>query len=144
MPVVTKRIQNLISTDTARSAQMALIRSKDTKPEMRVRKALHASGLRYRLHVKQLPGRPDLVFLSRKVAVFVNGCFFHQHPGCVHARMPKSRLDFWKPKLEANVVRDHRKWQELRSAGWKVIVIWECETKDVNKLADLAGNVRNQ
>jgi DNA mismatch endonuclease (patch repair protein) len=123
----------------ARSAQMARIRGKNTKPEMRVRKALHAAGLRYRLHDKRLPGRPDLVFPSRRVALFVNGCFFHQHPGCPQARMPKSRLDFWGPKLAGNAERDHRQWNELRDAGWHVVIVWECETKDASSL--IAGQV---
>lgn len=120
---------------------MARIRSRNTKPEMRVRKALHASGLRYRLHDRHLPGRPDLVFPSRKAALFVNGCFFHQHPGCRNERMPKSRLDFWQPKLVGNVERDHRKCDQLRAAGWRVIVIWECETNNDEKLAELAQEI---
>jgi DNA mismatch endonuclease (patch repair protein) len=115
--------------DPARSAQMALIRGKNTKPEMRVRKALHAAGLRYRLHAKNLPGKPDLVFPGRRVAVFVNGCFFHQHPGCSRARLPKSRREFWEPKLRGNVQRDRRKQADLAVGGWTVLVIWECETE---------------
>lgn len=115
--------------DPARSAQMALIRDKHTKPEVKVRKALHAAGLRYRLHDKRLPGKPDLVFPGRDVAVFVNGCFFHQHPGCRRARLPKSRRDFWEPKLRGNVERDLRKRAELEATGWTVFVIWECETE---------------
>jgi DNA mismatch endonuclease (patch repair protein) len=109
---------------------MARIKGKDTKPEMLVRRALHASGLRYRLHDKRLPGKPDLVFSACKTALFVNGCFFHQHPGCRHARMPKSRLEFWQNKLAGNVERDHRNWRMLNEAGWKFMVIWECETKN--------------
>jgi DNA mismatch endonuclease (patch repair protein) len=120
---------------------MVLIRGKDTKPEMRVRKFLHASGLRYRLHDKRLPGRPDLVFPSRKVAVFVNGCFFHQHPGCPHARMPKSRLEFWGPKLAGNVERDQRNYANLVEAGWRVLVIWECETKNHQAIWQLQRNI---
>jgi DNA mismatch endonuclease (patch repair protein) len=139
---VTKE-QTLNSTlnDAARSAQMARIRHKDTKPEMRVRKALHASGLRYRLHDRRLPGRPDLLFPSRKLALFVNGCFFHQHPGCPRARMPKTRLDFWGPKLQGNVARDHRNWAEIRAMGWQVMVFWECETMDANKIATLVQEI---
>ena len=121
---------------------MALIRSKDTKPEMRVRRALHASGLRYRLHDKRLPGRPDLVFVGRRVALFVNGCFFHQHAGCARARRPKSRLDFWGPKLRGNVERDARNCRALEDAGWRVIVIWECETERPEPIAALESAVR--
>lgn len=116
--------------DPARSAQMALVRGQDTKPEMRVRKALHAAGLRYRLHDKKLPGSPDLVFPSRRIALFVHGCFWHRHPGCAAARLPKSHQEFWAAKLAGNVERDKRNHAALESAGWKVIVIWECETRD--------------
>lgn len=116
-------------TNPTRSAQMALIRSRDTKPEMRVRKAMHAAGLRYRLHDRKLPGSPDLVLPSRRIAIQVRGCFFHQHPGCTAARTPKSRLDFWVPKLQGNIERDGRKDRELRALGWDVWTIWECETK---------------
>lgn len=116
--------------DPARSAQMALIRGRDTTPELRVRKALHAAGLRYVLHDRRLPGTPDLVFPSRRVALFVHGCFWHQHPGCKAARMPKSHLRFWKTKLDGNVTRDRRQRAELERMGWTVMVIWECETRD--------------
>ena len=128
--------------DPARSAQMALIRSRDTKPEMRVRRALHAAGLRYRLHDRRLPGTPDLVFPSRRLALHVHGCFWHQHSGCAAARMPKSRPDFWPPKLKGNVERDARQEAELKARGWKVITIWECETKDANKIAKLIGEIK--
>lgn len=129
--------------DPARSAQMALIRSRDTKPELRVRKALHAVGLRYRLHVRKLPGSPDLVFPSRHIAVFVHGCFWHQHPGCKAARMPKSRLDFWQPKLDGNVARDRRNHRALRKLGWEVIIIWECQTRRASMLAKLATRIKS-
>ncbi len=121
---------------------MARIKSKDTKPEMRVRRALHAAGLRYRLHEKRLPGRPDLVFSSMRIALFVNGCFFHQHPGCPHARMPKSRLDFWRAKLTSNIERDKRNQTALKSAGWTVIVTWECETRDAENLSALVQEIQ--
>jgi DNA mismatch endonuclease (patch repair protein) len=127
--------------DPARSAQMALIKGKNTKPELRVRKALHAVGLRYRLHDKRLPGKPDLVFSSRRAVVFVNGCFFHQHPGCARARLPKTRREFWEPKLKGNVERDQRKQNELAAAGWKVLVIWECETEIPACVARLAHDI---
>lgn len=127
--------------DPARSAQMALIGSKDTKPEMRVRKALHAAGLRYRLHDKKLPGTPDLVFSSRSLVLFVHGCFWHRHEGCSAGRLPKTRQDFWGPKLSGNVERDRRNTKILEQLGWKVFVIWECETKDSNRLGALADQI---
>jgi DNA mismatch endonuclease (patch repair protein) len=120
---------------------MARIRSRNTKPEMRVRRVLHAAGLRYRLHDRRLPGVPDLVFPSRRVALFVHGCFWHRHPGCSAARLPKSHLDFWQPKLSANAARDAQKQAQLTELGWRVIVIWECETKDAKNLAALIGLV---
>jgi DNA mismatch endonuclease, patch repair protein len=109
---------------------MSLIKARDTKPELRVRRAMHAAGLRYRLHAKDLPGKPDLVFRSRRVVVFVHGCFWHQHPDptCKLARMPKSKLDFWRPKLEGNRQRDVRNRGELEAQGWSVIEVWECQT----------------
>jgi len=111
---------------------MARVRGRDTKPEMRVRRALHAAGLRYRLHAKGLPGRPDMILPSRRVAVFVHGCFWHRHPDpeCKLARLPKSRLDFWLPKLEGNRARDERNKAALEALGWKVVEIWECEIDD--------------
>lgn len=120
---------------------MSLVRSRDTKPEMRVRKALHAAGLRYRLHDRRLPGVPDLVFPSRRVVVFVHGCFWHRHLDCPVARLPKSRLDFWEPKLAGNVARDARKQAELTALGWRVLVIWECETRKTEVLAALARQI---
>lgn len=128
-----------------RSAQMARVRGKDTKPELKVRRALHAAGLRYRLHAKELPGRPDIVFRSRRVAVFVHGCFWHRHddPGCKLARMPKSRLEFWAPKLTANAERDRRNIQALTAQGWTVEVVWECDLVEpsLNALADRIRSV---
>lgn len=117
--------------NTARSVQMSRIRARDTKPEMRVRRALHAAGLRYRLHEKSLPGKPDLVFRSRRIVLFVHGCFWHQHPdpNCKLSRMPKSKLDFWRPKLEGNRLRDEKNRSALEAEGWTVVEVWECETK---------------
>jgi DNA mismatch endonuclease (patch repair protein) len=113
-----------------RSAQMALIHSRDTKPELVVRRQLHALGYRYRLHVAELPGKPDLVFPARKKVIFVHGCFWHRHSHCSRCRLPKSRLDYWKPKLERNVKRDRIAVYGLRRSGWRVLVVWECETLD--------------
>lgn len=117
-----------------RSERMARVRSKDTKPEMRVRRLLHALGYRYRLHDRKLPGHPDLVFKGRRKVIFVHGCFWHRHDGCGLARLPKSRLDFWLPKLEGNRLRDARKLEELDQLGWTSLVIWECELKDMSLL----------
>lgn len=122
----------------ARSAQMALVRGKNTKPELRVRRALHAAGLRFRLHSAKLPGKPDIILPSRRIAVFVHGCFWHRHPDpdCKRARLPKSRLDFWIPKLEANRDRDIQNEVALRQLGWAVWVIWECELRNHATLAE--------
>lgn len=131
------------SVDPNRSAQMALIGGKDTKPELRVRKVFHAAGLRYRLHDRSLPGRPDIVLPSRRLAVFVHGCFWHRHasPTCKLARLPKSRLDFWLPKLDGNAARDERTEVALRALGWTPVVIWECETGDPGRLSQLAASL---
>lgn len=114
---------------------MALVRSTDTGPELAVRRLLHGMGYRYRLHVRDLPGKPDLVFRSRRCVIFVHGCFWHRHEDCSLARMPKSRVDFWEAKLESNRVRDAREVASLKKAGWRVFVVWECELKDKEKLA---------
>ena len=112
-----------------RSHQMSLIRAKDTKPEMLVRQTAHALGFRFRLHVSRLPGTPDLVFPRLRKVIFVHGCFWHRHPGCCLARLPKSKLDFWLPKLNGNRDRDIENIKKLRRDGWRVKIIWECETK---------------
>ncbi|MGI6247280.1 MAG: very short patch repair endonuclease [Pseudochelatococcus sp.] len=114
-----------------RSARMALIRSKDTRPELAVRRLVHGMGYRYRLHARDLPGRPDLVFRARRKVIFVHGCFWHRHddPNCKLARLPRSRLDFWMPKLDGNKARDERVIRELDGMGWKAITIWECQLK---------------
>lgn len=112
-----------------RSQVMANVRGKDTKPELAVRHFLHSRGLRYRLHQPNLPGRPDLVLPSRRIVIFVHGCFWHQHPGCRKAQLPTTQPDFWRKKLEANTVRDIQALHLLSEAGWKPIVIWECEIR---------------
>ncbi len=117
-----------------RSEIMGRVRSRDTKPEMVVRRLVHAMGYRYRLHARDLPGRPDLVFRPRCKAIFIHGCFWHRHPSCVLARLPKSREDFWLPKLEANRQRDLKNERALQDAGWKVLAVWECELGDVAEL----------
>jgi DNA mismatch endonuclease (patch repair protein) len=130
--------------DPARSAQMARVKGKDTKPEIRVRKALHSAGLRFRLQGRDLPGRPDLVFRSRRIAIFVHGCFWHRHgdPNCKLARVPKSRQDFWEPKLAANAERDIRNIAELRKLGWTVEIVWECDLSPAT-LQSLAQRIRS-
>lgn len=120
---------------------MSRVKGRDTRPEMRLRRALHAAGLRYRLQAKELPGRPDIVFRRAKLAIFVHGCFWHRHPGCEHARMPKSRLDFWRAKLEANVERDTRQVRELLVAGYTVLTLWECESRDDAFIAKFVEDV---
>ena len=109
-----------------RSALMSRIRGKNTKPELAVRRALHALGYRYRIHVRGLPGRPDLVFSRRKTAVFVHGCFWHQH-GCKKTSTPKSRQEYWTGKFAANIERDKRNAEKLAAEGWRIFVAWECE-----------------
>jgi DNA mismatch endonuclease, patch repair protein len=114
-----------------RSEIMSRVRNKDTRPELYVRRLIHNAGFRYRLHVSKLPGRPDLVFPGRKKVIFVHGCFWHSHDGCHNARVPKSRADFWMSKLESNKERDERNMRALMDEGWKVLVIWECELRDL-------------
>lgn len=120
---------------------MSRVRGRDTKPEMLVRRLTHGMGYRYRLHRRGLPGSPDLVFPSRMKVIFVHGCFWHQHldPGCKLARLPKSKLDFWGPKLETNRERDERNLVLLAELGWDVLVIWECQTKNREELQARIG-----
>ncbi len=118
------------------------MRGKDTTPEMRVRRAAHALGLRFRLHRKDLPGRPDLVFPKFRVAMFVHGCFWHRHQGCAKASTPKTRVNFWQAKFDANVMRDARVSADLKGLGWQVLTIWECESKDPKKLATILETVQ--
>lgn len=110
-----------------RSSIMSLIRSKDTKPEIIVRKWLHAQGYRFRLHPKKLSGTPDIVLPKHKTGIFVNGCFWHRHEGCKRTTMPSSNTNIWAKKFEATIARDKKHAESLRVSGWKVIVIWECE-----------------
>lgn len=106
---------------------MSGIRGRDTKPELAVRRYLHGRGFRYRLHARELPGRPDIVLPRHRTVVFVHGCFWHRHEGCRFAYTPKTRQEFWLPKLEGNAVRDARDQQQLADLGWRVEVVWECE-----------------
>jgi DNA mismatch endonuclease, patch repair protein len=109
---------------------MGRIRSKNTSPEMAVRKMVHRMGFRYRLHVADLPGKPDLVFPRLRKIIEVKGCFWHQHDGCPYSRIPKSRTEYWAPKLLGNIERDRDNEQHLNSLGWQVLTIWECELKE--------------
>ncbi len=122
----------------ARSALMSRIRNRDTKPELAVRKLLHGMGYRYRLHRSDLPGTPDLVFPGRSSVIFVHGCFWHLHDGCKHARMPKSRVAYWVPKLKGNRTRDRRNERALRTRGWRVMVIWECQVGNLDRIESRA------
>lgn len=110
-----------------RSEVMSRVRSKDTRPELVVRRALHRRGLRFRLHRRDLPGQPDIVFPSRRVVVFIHGCFWHRHPGCRRTTMPASNTEFWKAKFDATVERDAEAMSALGTAGWITLVVWECE-----------------
>lgn len=112
-----------------RSRMMSGIRRKDTKPEMTVRKALFAAGFRFRLHRRDLPGAPDVVLPSSKIAIFVHGCFWHRHSTCRLAKLPATNIEFWRAKLNGNVRRDKRAVNELQMAGWRVLVVWECATR---------------
>jgi DNA mismatch endonuclease (patch repair protein) len=114
-----------------RSENMRRIKSKGMKPELLVRKLVHSLGYRYRLHRKDLPGKPDLVFGPKHKVIFVHGCFWHQHPGCRDGTVPGSNVSYWGPKLARNVKRDAEHLASLEAAGWRTIVIWECETMDI-------------
>lgn len=113
---------------------MRRIKAKNTKPEMIVRRLLHSMGYRYRLHAKELPGKPDVVFRPQRKAIFVHGCFWHQHSICPDGRLPGSKEDFWTPKLSRNVLRDEQQMDLLEKAGWRVFVVWECQTTDLTEL----------
>jgi len=123
-------------TPKERSERMARVRSKNMRPELVVRKLIFALGYRYRLHARDLPGCPDLAFRPQRKVIFVHGCFWHRHSNsaCALARLPKSRLDFWLPKLEGNRDRDEKNNKTLRRQGWKVLTIWECEIKNARRL----------
>lgn len=128
-------------TPERRSWLMSRVRPKDSTPEMRVRKAAHALGLRFRLHRKNLSGSPDLVFPRHRTAIFVHGCFWHRHIGCHKASMPKTRVDFWQAKFDANVERDARAIESLERLGWRVAIIWECEVKTPQAAMDMVMRI---
>ncbi|MEB2604777.1 DNA mismatch endonuclease Vsr [Burkholderia cenocepacia] len=120
-----------------RSENMRRIRSRDTAPEMIVRRIVYAMGYRYRLHRKDIPGKPDLAFPGRRKVIFVHGCFWHQHSGCRDGRAPKSNTGYWLPKLMRNKERDKIVIDQLTSLGWSVLTVWECETKNVSHLENI-------
>lgn len=122
--------------DPGRSALMARVRDKHSKPEMVVRRIAHSLGYRFRLHRRDLPGSPDLVFSSRQKVIFVHGCFWHRHKGCARTTSPKTRGKYWAAKFDQNVRRDRDKTRQLKALGWEVAVVWECETFNVSSLRD--------
>lgn len=120
-----------------RSKNMAAVRGKNTSPELRVRRMLHSMGYRFRLHRKDLPGKPDIVLPKYRLCIFVHGCFWHQHPGCKRATIPETRRKFWQEKFRKNKKRDELSLKELGKLGWQVCTIWECETKIPDILAKI-------
>lgn len=122
-----KHLNYDIWTKEKRSQVMALIHSRDTKPELIIRSLLHNKGYRFRLHKKNLPGKPDIVLAKYKTAIFVNGCFWHLHEGCISGKIPKGNREYWEPKLHRNVERDKQNIMALHSIGWKTVILWECE-----------------
>jgi len=125
-----------VFTKEKRSLIMSKIAGKDTKPEILVRKMVHGMGFRFRLHVKRLSGRPDLVLAKHKKVIFVHGCFWHGHPGCKRSKRPSTNRKFWNEKIDKNIERDKRAIAELKKEGWDVLVVWECQTKDLDGLAE--------
>lgn len=131
-----------------RSWNMSRVRSKDTKPELLVRSILHRNGFRFRLHKKELPGKPDIVLSKYRTIIFVHGCFWHQHKNCPDATVPKTRTDFWLHKFSQNMERDRKVQAALRKLGWNIIIVWECETlkpdRILNRLQRKLKNISNK
>jgi DNA mismatch endonuclease (patch repair protein) len=125
-----------VHTTEQRRFNMSRIRGKDTKPEMKVRRLIHSLGYRYRLHGKDLPGKPDLVFPGRRQVIFVHGCYWHMHSCRYGQVVPKTNTEFWQTKRLSNVTRDERNIAALEAAGWRILVLWECELKDENLLTE--------
>lgn len=128
-------------TALERSEHMRRIRKRDTKPELVVRRLVHSLGARFRLHKRDLPGTPDLTLSARKLVIQVHGCFWHQHPGCRLARVPRSRPEYWLPKLQRNVERDESTRAALEALGWRCVVVWECETADQTQLRERLSEI---
>jgi DNA mismatch endonuclease, patch repair protein len=135
MSLAACRMADLLSPKK-RSALMSRVRTRDTKPELVVRSCLHQMGFRFRLHQKTLPGSPDIVLPRYRTAIFVHGCFWHRHTGCTKTTTPKTRTAFWKAKFDANVRRDRWAQRRLTASGWTVVTIWECQTRDRDKLSE--------
>ena len=135
------KINEVVLTDhldkVARSRNMSRIRSKNTKPELMVRKMLHASGFRFRLHDKNLPGKPDIVLPKWKTVIFVHGCFWHRHQGCKRATIPKTRTEWWLNKFDRNIANDSNNCSKLISAGWNVVIVWECEVGQFDEIISI-------
>ena len=129
-------------TKERRSWNMSRIRGKDTSPEKRVRSELYRMGYRFRLHRKDLPGNPDVVFVSKRIAVFIHGCFWHRHRGCKNCTTPTRRRDFWLNKLEGNAARDKKSLQALYELGWRVLVIWECQIENDRRLRQVLTKLK--
>jgi DNA mismatch endonuclease (patch repair protein) len=130
-------------TPAGRSANMAAIRGKNTRPELVVRKLLHKLGFRFRLHRKDLPGSPDIVLPKYNLVVFVHGCFWHRHEGCNRANIPKSRVEYWQAKFARNIERDYRQRMQLKELGWMVLTLWECEATNADRVETaLRGAIR--
>ena len=130
-----------IVSPSVRSRMMSGIKGKNSQPEMLVRQMLFAAGCRYRLHRRDLPGTPDIAMPSKKVAIFVHGCFWHAHKGCKYAKVPATRPDFWAAKLQANVERDQRAFENLTTMGWRVLYVWECAIRDHETVKSLKEKI---
>ena len=124
-----------------RSRNMSAIKSKNTKPEIKVRKILHSMGYRFRLHSKDLPGSPDIVLPKYKTVIFVHGCFWHRHENCKYASTPKTRQEFWNKKFKVNVERDLQIQERIKDINWRSVVIWECETKNIDNLKERINDI---
>ena len=133
--------EHFIKVSEKRSRNMSAIKSKNTKPEIAVRKLLHSMGYRFRIHKKNLPGSPDIVLPKYKTVIFVHGCFWHRHENCKYASTPKTRKEFWENKFKANVKRDLEIQEKIKNIGWKSVVIWECEIKNKSKLKNNFKNL---
>ena len=131
---MSREVLNKVSEQ--RSRNMSAIKSKNTKPEIKVRKVLHSMGYRFRLHSKDLPGSPDIVLPKYKTVIFIHGCFWHRHENCKYASTPKTRKEFWNKKFKENIKRDLEIQDKIKNLDWRSVVIWECETKNMENLRD--------
>ena len=128
-----------------RSEMMSRVRGRDTGPELVIRRIAHRLGFRFRLHCKHLPGTPDIVFPRYRAVILVHGCFWHRHPGCIHASSPKTRVQFWEDKFRETVSRDRRNEAALHNLGWRILIVWECETRDAAAVASrISGFLRSE